>query len=55
MQSPERNGMRETHSDWLIWIKCKLRALELMQIEGRQQENLIRMSLRLSERVNQLQ
>jgi len=47
----QQEAMRQSASDWLLWIKCKLRFLECVEVEPKQQFNLIRMKFRLEERV----
>ena len=47
----QQEAMRQSASDWLLWIKCKLRFLERLEIEPKQQFHLIRMKLKLVERV----
>jgi hypothetical protein len=47
----QQEAMRQSASDWLLWIKCKLRFLEHLEVEPKQQFNLIRMKLRLAERI----
>jgi len=48
----QQEAMRQSASDWLLWIKCKLRFLECLGVEPKQQFNLIHMKLRLAERVD---
>lgn len=48
---PKQEAMRQSASDWLLWIKCKLRFLERIQSEPKQQFNLIHMKLKLEERL----
>lgn len=51
--SESAQQMRQSATDWLLWIKCKLRFLEQMGIEPKQQFNLIHMKERFQERIGE--